>query len=191
MNTVSAMMCKSKYVSADHPVLAIDGVPVQLWISAQMFDDPSNGGAEGLVPAQGWLLDDDHLQIAWKLLEPADEGSTVVPLLICPDDMDLNCTVVVVEQSTDAESIVWKRFGWATDSVNGMITAVRWSGSEQSARFERRQFYDSVQELKRLTNDVWGPSEQTSTLLFEAADTQKITPWLRRTSRQVRHWMKG
>lgn len=156
MNTVSAIMYRSKHATAEHPVLAVDGTPIQQWITGLISDHSGHNGTNGLVPAQGWLLDDEHLTIAWKLLEAADESSTVVPLLICPDDMDLSCTVIVVEQVAEADNVVWKRFGLATDFMYGVITSVNWSKSGQNAVFKRQQFDDSVLALKRLTNDVWG-----------------------------------
>ncbi|MFX9532959.1 hypothetical protein ABTO68_20405, partial [Acinetobacter baumannii] len=73
--------------------------------------------AETLVPAQGWLYDYDSelaLSNAWKLLKPEvyknGAVSTVVPILICSDDLDLACSVIMVEQVVSADQVIWARF---------------------------------------------------------------------------------
>ena len=162
MNKVSAAMHQSRHATSEHPVLAIDDVPIEQWLKSRLLDLTDEDTINGLVPAQGWLMDEDELTIAWNLLTPvqmhsADPSiSTVVPLLICPDDMDLSCTVIVVEQTVDPENVTWKRFGLGRDSVNGIITSVQWSVDGQSCQFERPYFSAAVDELKRLSSEVWG-----------------------------------
>ena len=153
MNTISTIISKPKFASIEQPVLAIDGVPVYHWVKSQIFDQDGNDDTYSLVPAQTWLHDENESRIAWKLLDPTHEGSTVVPLLVCPDDMDLNCTVVVVEQIVDEQTVEWRRFGLCTNHINGVVTSVRWSELPQSATFNRTQFLESFLEFKRLSPD--------------------------------------
>lgn len=150
MNGISTIMHRFVYQTVDFPVLAIDGVPIQHWIKSQIFDQYGNDQTHTLVPAQHWLSDDVEAKTAWKLLDPANKGSTVVPLLVCPDDRDLSCTVVVVEQVTDADHVVWKRFGLSTNHIGGVVTSVSWSDDEQYACFERKQFEGAFAEFERL-----------------------------------------
>lgn len=121
MNTISTIVSKPKFASTEQPVLAIDGVPVYQWVKSQIFDSDGNDDTHTLVPAQTWLYDEDESRIAWELLEPTHEGSTVAPLLVCPDDMDLNCTVVVVEQIVD------KKLSSGGDLGSPLITSMEWS----------------------------------------------------------------
>jgi hypothetical protein len=80
-NSISAAMHQSKYVTKPHPVFLVDGKPLNLWLSQQLtkveidcqdrfFDvdtqnlviakhEPIEFNIEDLVPAQGWLIDDD------------------------------------------------------------------------------------------------------------------------------------
>jgi hypothetical protein len=151
MNTISTIISKPKFASIEQPVLAIDGVPVYQWVNSQIFDADGNDDTHILVPAQTWLYDEDESRIAWELLEPTHEGSTVVPMLVCPDDMDLNCTVVVVEQIVDKQTVEWRRFGLSINHINSVVTSVRWSESEQCAIFDRTQFEEAVLDFKRLS----------------------------------------
>jgi hypothetical protein len=151
MNSISTIISKPRFASIEQPVLAIDGVPVYQWVNSQIFDADGNDDTHTLVPAQTWLYDEDESRIAWELLEPTHEGSTVAPLLVCPDDMDLNCTVVVVEQIVDKQTVEWRRFGLSINHINSVVTSVRWSESEQCAIFDRTQFEEAVLDFKRLS----------------------------------------
>ena len=153
MNTISTTIAKPELSSTEQAVLAVDGVPVYHWVKSQIFDQEGNDDTYRLVPAQTWLYDENESKIAWELLEPAHEGSTVVPLLVCPDDMDLSCTVVVVEQIVDKQTVEWRRFGLCTNHINGVVTSVRWSELAQCAAFNRTQFQESFLEFKRLSPD--------------------------------------
>lgn len=156
MNTISAALHPSKYTKAPHPVFTLDSVALDHWIKGIIYDNAGNDATEGLVPAQGWLIDDDHLRYAWQVLEPAiQDCSTIVPLLVCADDMDLSCTVAVVEQVTRGDVVIWERFGRAVDTVSGVITAVDWNTKIQRAAFPRAEFQEALAEFKRLTEQVW------------------------------------
>lgn len=156
MNTIRAEMHQSKYTRAPHPVLAIDGIPLGSWIKGIIYNASGEDDTEGLVPAQGWLTDDEHAKYAWQLLPPAsEECSTIVPLLICPDDMDLSCTVVVAEQVIRDDTLIWERFGRAVGVINGIVTSVTWNTNGQRAEFSRQQFEQACAEFQRLTDHEW------------------------------------
>ena len=76
-------------------------------------------------------------------------------MLVCPDDMDMSCTVAVVEQMADGQNIRWVRTGRALDVVNGIVTSVAWTAPSQTAVFSREEFGNAVAELRRLTDEVW------------------------------------
>jgi hypothetical protein len=156
MNSISAKMHQSACTKLPHPVLTIDGFPIEIWIKGVISDHLGEDKTNHLVPAQGWLIHEDELRSAWKLLLPQEEdSSTFVPILICPDDVDLACTVVVVEQVVNGEKIIWGRFGRAVNVINGIVTSVRWSKLEQSAEFSKEEFEHACSELKRLTENEW------------------------------------
>jgi hypothetical protein len=156
MNIISATMHQSKHATAPHPVFTLDSIPLDNWIKGIAYDSAGHDITEGLVPAQGWLIDDDHFRYAWQVLEPgAQDGSTIVPLLVCADDMDLSCTVAVVEQVISGDIVSWMRFGRALDTISGVITAVNWNETNQRASFHRGQFQDALAEFKRLTEHAW------------------------------------
>ncbi len=155
MNTIDAGMHKSRTANSPHPVLRIDGVPLEQWIKG-VKDVAGDDMTDYLVPAQGWLIDQADYDNAWHLLGPQSEGSaTVVPVLVCADDMDMNCTVVVVEQTVNADTVAWERFGQAVDVRHGIVTSVKWITPHQKAVFPLSSFRAAAAEMKRLTDEVW------------------------------------
>jgi len=157
MNTIDAGMHRSRCAKAPHPVLLIDGTPLEMWAKGIISSDAlGTDSTDTLVPAQGWLIDESDLQNAWYLLEPKDQNSsTIVPVLICPDDMDMSCTVAVVEQQVDTQKVSWLRSGRATDVRNGSVVSVEWEMPSQKAVFDKAAFRAAVDELKRLTDEEW------------------------------------
>ncbi|MEG0050192.1 MAG: hypothetical protein RR865_13615 [Clostridia bacterium] len=157
MKTIAAGMHRSRCAKAPHPVLLIDGVPLEMWAKGLICSDAlGTDSTDTLVPAQGWLIGESDLQNAWYLLTPKDQGSsTIVPIMICPDDMDMSCTVGVVEQKIDAQTVSWLRIGRATDVLNGVVVSVAWEIPNQQAVFDRAAFCAAVDELKRLTDEEW------------------------------------
>jgi len=150
---ISAEMFKSRHATAPHPVFAIDGVSLDLWLSERVPGD----WISGLVPAQGWLIDDADFALAWRKIERVDDGcSTIVPILICPDDVDLNCSVVVVEQIGSGSEIIWRRFGRPSDSRGDQCgTTVMWFETYPTCAFDLTEFQTTLADFKRLMGNEW------------------------------------
>lgn len=150
---IAAAMYKTQHSKTLHPVLTIDGVSLDVWLHRQTHEQD----ILDLVPAQGWLMDNEDLALAWRRIRPYQENcSTIVPLLICPDDLDLTCTVVVVEQELMHQEILWHRFGMAFDQPGDQVgPSVKWFRNNASARFALGQFQSAIAELQRLTDHEW------------------------------------
>jgi len=173
MNSISAISLREHPINAciqdvngnskPFPTLVIDGVPLNLWINqnTNIIDRTDN-----LVPAQGWLynFENNHsLSNAWKLLEPKSSEygvvSTVVPLLICPDDLDLICSVIMVEQIVTDSKVQWTRFGLACGNTDDVVTSVIWENpiSAPILTFNYIEFEQAYNDLKRL-DEIWSQS---------------------------------
>lgn len=156
MDKISATLHKSKIAKNPHPILLINDVPLEMWITGIVFDPDGADTTNHLVPAQGWLIDDEDLNAAWELLMPSSvDCSTIVPLLICPDDMDLSCTVIAVEQEITNETVIWHKFGLVTHVINHVPVSVSWDKRNHSVKFKYDEFLSAFNELKRLTNEEW------------------------------------
>lgn len=70
----------------------------------------------GLVPSLIDWYDEDY---AFSKQEKAyiikkcsfDEGTYILPILLCPDDFGFTCTIISVEVIIDRDKVIWNRFG--------------------------------------------------------------------------------
>ena len=66
----------------------------------------------GLVsPWFGCLLSEREQGVVDQRLDPRNYGSGRVPVLVCSDDLDFDCTVVIADVFVDTETISWKQLG--------------------------------------------------------------------------------
>jgi len=173
MNLISAILLKEHPISGciqdengnpkPFPILAIDGIPLNIWINknTNIIEETNT-----LVPAQGWLYDFENnlaLSNAWRLLKPetSEYGavSTIVPILICPDDLDLVCSVIMVEQVVTESEVIWIRFGRAWANIHDLVTSVIWEKpfSSPVLTFKFCNFEKAYNDLKSL-DMIWNES---------------------------------
>lgn len=107
---IEAFMGTSRFAAAPHLIIGVDGVPLDAWLA-----DNSGGTGErflGLVPALTGLVNREEREAAWERIQPPGPRLEIAPVLVCPDDMDLWCDVVVVELEERQDQILWRRFGF-------------------------------------------------------------------------------
>ncbi len=84
-----------------------------------------------------WLLNqtDNISQYIWKLLD--EKRTCNLPVLLCPDDMDFWCTVVVAKTRFFGENFVWGNIGSVTGAIDvekwrtsGFMNLESWSGED-------------------------------------------------------------
>ena len=64
----------------------------------------------GLCPAWSKRLNwKGDIRFVWKLIEM---DSVVLPLLLCPDDLDLDCIVIVAEVEKTKDYVYWNKIGY-------------------------------------------------------------------------------
>ncbi|WP_434674121.1 hypothetical protein [Pseudomonas sp. R1-15] len=79
--------------------LTIDDVAIEQWLASHLND--ASVALLGL--SLMWLMDEEEDALARRRFIPGEDGSsTLVPLLVCSDDMDFDCTVLMVEQVSTA-----------------------------------------------------------------------------------------
>ena len=49
-------------------------------------------------------------EFVWAQIK-LDEKIKILPILLCPDDFDFSCTVVVVEVISEIDTVIWNRIG--------------------------------------------------------------------------------
>jgi hypothetical protein len=110
MNDFTVQKLKTEFVEKEHLSILIDDTPLDLLIA----DEDENGEVHsvGLVPTLlDWLTDENERKVTWDRILPADGKKTIAPILMCPEDRDLICTVVVAEVETRGTAVIWRRIG--------------------------------------------------------------------------------
>ncbi|MET1081045.1 MAG: hypothetical protein ABWY06_23810 [Pseudomonas sp.] len=134
---------------APYPALYVDDSSLQIVI-AELTQQPD---ISILVPAHSWLHSEVELEKAWdRLLGFAGTQTMLVPLLVCPDDMDFGCEVVVVEQHSTESHISWSRMGYAQDRE---ISQVNWLPCSRPLCFSRENFTGALSDYMELCR--WPP----------------------------------
>ncbi|MDP9940839.1 hypothetical protein [Ectopseudomonas alcaliphila] len=147
-NLLSIASHKSKYSSGFYPTFAIDGIPLEVWLPRH------NREAElHLVAAHSGLHSDDDTCLVWdRIYSTAPGWKTLVPLLVCSEDLDLTCTVIVAEQHADEHHVHWRRFGLLKDLITLQSPAVDWYDSIPARIFERFQFQSTLDMFRKQEN---------------------------------------
>lgn len=114
MNHIEVKNIQTPYGYKDN-YWSIDGkaLPEYLSIWALESQDEylkSIGAFSGLCPAWSKELDwAGDIRFVWKLIEM---DSAVLPLLLCEDDLDFSCIVIVVEVEKTKNFVYWNRIGY-------------------------------------------------------------------------------
>lgn len=145
---IRAAAYQSKFAAEPHLNLWLGAEPIQEWLHRLVPD----AGVDGLVPAWlGWLTDEGEWQLVRERMWPQVGEQWIVPLLVCPDDLDFACTLVVAEvSSTDAE-VTWERIGLDTEGTLEP-SQVNWFGIAPQ-RFQRGEYLACVGDFLSLVGE--------------------------------------
>lgn len=148
MNSIEAVKHKAKYATGSCSWISLDDKPIEVW-----FDDKLEEDTLGLALAQIWLLDEDEDKLAWERINQLDENSsTIVPVLVCSDDMDFACNVIVVEQFVQNGVVKWVRAGQSLSTELQVGSTVEWYPQDKSplASFKLDEFKQALIKFKEL-----------------------------------------
>jgi len=116
----------------------------------------------GLIPSWLDLYDMNYepsreeKEFVWKQTK-LDEKRKILPILLCPDDFDFSCTVVVVEVISEVDAVIWNRFGVDVSKFNpdedGVFkyigNAVEWFDGIRPHVFCKSEYTTCVDEFMR------------------------------------------
>lgn len=108
MNKISARPARTKYLpERDTSIIFIDNAPLDVLVA----EAAPGVDIEGMLPfASGTELFVDHSVFRDRLF-PAAGSTTVAPMLLCPDCMDVYCTTIVAELERTSHQYIWHRTG--------------------------------------------------------------------------------
>jgi hypothetical protein len=157
MNRLSCKLHKSRYSMDFYPALSIDGLPLEVWLPQY---DPN--AEHDLVCAHAGLYSDEDSALIWdRSYSVAPGWQTVVPLLVCPDDLDLSCAVIAVHQVADEKTVRWERFGLLRERVTHPSPITEFYDIPPAV-FDRDQYIAALDDFRREIGlrMEWDPPEQ-------------------------------
>ncbi|AYN16814.1 hypothetical protein EGJ22_06405 [Pseudomonas sp. p99-361] len=127
--------------------LMVDGIGVEQWVAQHL--DYEQAATLGLSLI--WLLDEDEEKLAKRRFIPGEDGtSTLVSLLVCSDDMDFDCTVLMVEQVVADGVVTWARFGMSVSGGLEVGAQTRWMTGFQPVSFAVSDFQQALQDFETI-----------------------------------------
>ncbi len=146
MDKVELKDHQSKYSERPYPMIYINGMSFDTLLDS-LYPDQN---LYGLVPAVTWLWDDDQQALAIERFLSPVEASTFVPLLVCPDDADFSCTILIVEIENSASEVFWRRVGIDASKESEVGTTVKWLQPNIGLCFSRADYDKFRKELVAL-----------------------------------------
>ena len=109
MNTIQANIDKSDYdIYDDFMNIKIDGK----WIDEHLDSIYPGNMYKGLIPTLLYAMEQENERdVVWKRIKPANGQTAICPILMCPDDCDFSCTIIVAEIKNEENKIKWMRMG--------------------------------------------------------------------------------
>jgi len=145
MNSIKAELTTTEYVNGEHLMIFVDDIRLDKWLTIKL----DNKNYIGLIPTWlGWLLNPSEQEYVWMTTELCKTKTTIVPILICPDDLDFSCTVVVCEIKYDGTSVQWARVGIDRTGFPTYIGKdIDWLENVPSLHFLRKQYEVCINEF--------------------------------------------
>ncbi|WP_291145171.1 hypothetical protein [Flavobacterium sp. UBA7680] len=155
MNTIRAIQDQSDYEDYwDFLNYQIDGY----WLDEKLDELYPNNLYKGLIPTLvHWMEREDEKEVAWKRILPNKNETSICPILMCPDDNDFSCTLIVAEIRNCGDLIQWKQIGldktkeWDAEKTG---STVEWFDKLDEFNFSRHEYLTMVEKFRvRLSID--------------------------------------
>jgi hypothetical protein len=147
MNKIQTTVSTSEYSTEQHLTINVDGISLDHLLHRIYPQKEMNG----LVPTLlHWLDIPEERALVWNRIESKEKQ--IVPILMCPDDRDLYCTIIHVEVEKTEQSINWLRFGIDSGDAIGMPnsigTTVDWLDKVPSMKFKLIDYQNVISTFK-------------------------------------------
>jgi len=131
-------MTTTEYVNGEHLMIFVDNIRFDKWLC----NKKDNNDYMNLIPAWlGWLFDPKEQEYVWAKTRLSESETTIVPILVCPDDLDFSCTVVVCEVRYTDETVQWRKIGIDMTGFPSYIGKnIEWFKNVPSLEFPRKQY---------------------------------------------------
>jgi len=149
MNIIEAKLDKSDYeIYDDFLNIKIDGE----WLDEKLGQLYPDEMYRGTIPTLLFAMEvDAESKIVWNRIFPDLNAKTVCPILMCPDDNDFSCTLIIAEIENNGKCITWNRLGvditkdWDPEKIG---SEVRWFDGILPLQFTIDTYSSMIQAFK-------------------------------------------
>ncbi|MDQ0896830.1 hypothetical protein [Paenibacillus sp. V4I7] len=150
MNKIEVVSMKSEYCSVEHHTIAIDGIPLDIMLHSQYPTDL----LLGMIPTIIDWIDSPKEKELLKGRFNSVGKEVSLPVLMCPDDCDLFCTVIVANVVKAGGRIIWKKIGIDRSHeeikllrCDGIGSRVDWLEKIPPMTFVADQYYSQLSKI--------------------------------------------
>jgi hypothetical protein len=149
MNEISTQIDKSDYENYhDFLNLKIDGEFLDELLESKYPGEMYKGTIPTLVFA---MEVEEESQVVWGRIYPNLNSKSVCPILMCPDDLDFSCTIIVAEIEVLEDMVRWKRMGlditkdWRAESIG---SEVKWFEKIPQYEFSKSDYLAMIKAFE-------------------------------------------
>ncbi len=145
MNSLRIEIDKSNYCSGELNYMIDD-----FWLDEKLDKLYPNRNYKGLIPTLLGLYDIEEEKLVWDRILPKVNENSICPILMCPDDCDFCCTLIVAEVENLGSTIRWNKIGvdYTADAKN-LGKEVEWFKNIAPFEFSEKDYMQMLLKFKK------------------------------------------
>lgn len=153
-STIKAEMRKTIFAAHDHMAVTINDELLDVFIDEFYPDEEYLGLVPTFLPA---FDDDDEYNLVMERALPKEGKTTMLPVLMCPEDLNLNCTVIIAQAKTQGDYVIWEKLGLdksePANHPQSVGTKVQWLGKIAPLYFKKDEYIACLNEFKQMAEE--------------------------------------
>lgn len=149
MNSIQCLTDKSDYeIYGDFLNFKIDGY----WLDEKLEELIPGNMYKGMIPTLLFAMEiDNEKEVVWRRIFPSKGTIVNCPVLMCPDDCDFSCTLIIAEIENRGDTVRWNKLGvdktteWEADKVG---SSVEWFDCCEVLEFSIAEYQKMLEDFK-------------------------------------------
>ncbi|MFK8103443.1 MAG: hypothetical protein AB8G15_13000 [Saprospiraceae bacterium] len=158
MDKIKAAIDKSEYGYDDFLNYRIG----EDWLDEKLEEAYPGNWYGGLVPTLSFAMEVEmESKVVWERILPNEGMVSNCPVLMCPDDNDFSCTLIIAAIENKGDIIEWQKLGLdqTKEFDPEMVgTTVNWFENIQAFIFEKQAYLKMIEAFRKefnMTKKMW------------------------------------
>jgi hypothetical protein len=150
LNKISTTQVLNEFSGEYYREIVIDGK----LLGDLLHESYPDANLSGLVPTLlSWLDNEQERRVTWERIIPEVNQNKISPVLMCGEDLDFWCTIVVADSFATSNIITWARIGIDDTDDRGLHPdhlgqRVNWLAHTGPYIFDRQEFVDCIEQFR-------------------------------------------